>query len=268
MRRAIFPLVKMTAVTLLLLLATAADFTQVWNQNEDDTQRRRRGWCAGVRDRDTTEQEPLPTLVAATQTPTASATAHTPAKTSRPSKAAKTADTTERPTAIPDTVIADEPTAPATGTSPDRLPTVTCTLGGEEVTCNMKLLVTNNITWLDPPEVDDTGRFTLEAQVRKGHTLVPTSLAAGTRTNVVLTDGGKNLIGNVLPAADKPGVRWKAKPGQWIADAYRYQDRVLTVAADIGPEAATTPGLRVCIWRGGMTREETYPLGCTSVRQP
>ena len=49
---------------------------------------------------------------------------------------------------------------------------------------------------------------------------------------------------------------------------YDYVGKTLTVVAQIDPAAATHPDLRMCLWSGGKTREDTYILGCIEVEQP
>ena len=61
---------------------------------------------------------------------------------------------------------------------------------------------------------------------------------------------------------------WPNDPGWWIAETYRYQDRVLTVRVKMGPEAANTTGMRLCLWTGGVDRKDRYVLGCVAVDLP
>ena len=106
------------------------------------------------------------------------------------------------------------------------------------------------------------------ARVHDGHDLVVATPAPnGGRLNLIFSDG-PDLYGNILPVDNTPGYRWKERPGAWVADVYDYEDKLLTVVAQMDPSAATHEGLRLCLWRGGYSREETYILDCLRVEQP
>ena len=124
------------------------------------------------------------------------------------------------------------------------------------------------VDWVESPRVTADGKFTLIARVHVGHDLIIANPAPPVgRLNVNFSNDGV-LYGSILPADNTPGWKWKEKPTTWEADVYDYEDRVLTVVAQIPPAAATHPGFRMCLWRGGATREDTYILGCTEVTQP
>ena len=177
-------------------------------------------------------------------------------------------------TPVPTTVLTaaptptDSPTAtprPTPTTVGDRLPTIACT----PAPCNQKVTPhTMYVDWVRPPRVSAGGEFSLVARIHDGHSLeVATPAPNGGRLNLHFSVGS-TLYGSILPVDNTPGWSWKSKPGQWVADIYDYENRVLTVAAQINPAAATHPGLRMCLWSGGKTREETYILGCIEVEQP
>ena len=106
------------------------------------------------------------------------------------------------------------------------------------------------------------------ARVHDGHDLVvPNPGPDGGRLNLIFSDG-PDLYGHLLPVDNTPGYRWKEKPGAWIADVYDYEDKVLTVVAQMDLDAAVHEGLRICLWTGGYSREETYILDCQRVEQP
>lgn len=124
------------------------------------------------------------------------------------------------------------------------------------------------VDWVEPPRVTADGRFTLVARVHEGHDLIianPTPPAG--RLNINFSNNGV-LYGSILPVDDTPGWKWKEKETTWEADVYTYRDKVLTVVAQIPSAAATHPGFRMCLWRGGATVDDTYILGCMGVEQP
>ena len=122
--------------------------------------------------------------------------------------------------------------------------------------------------WVEPPQVTADGKFTLVARVHEGHDIVIANPAPPIGRGNIHFSSGSEVYGSIWPVDNTPGWRWKEKPGTWEADVYNYEDRVLTVVAQIDSAAATHPGFRMCLWRGGATREDTYILGCTKVIQP
>lgn len=167
-------------------------------------------------------------------------------------------------TATPTPTPAPEPTVVPTSTpQPTALPAVDCPDCHEEYAP-----IVGHVDWLEPPVVSASGRFSFKARVHDGHDLkIATPEPNGGRYNVNFSSGGE-LYGSVLPVDNTPGWKWGEKPHWWEADVYDYVGKTLTVVAQIDPAAASHPGLRMCLWSGGKTREDTYILGCIEVEQP
>ena len=188
--------------------------------------------------------------------------------TSHSSTPVQSVSTQRSPTLIPDTPVSETSTAipspqPTDILTPNGLPTVDC-----PEPCNRDYRpVISHVEWLEPPQVDSDGRFTLIARIKEDHDLVIANPKDGGRLNLHFTKD-QALYGSILPANNIVGYKWKTKPSSWEADVYDYVDNTLTVQAQIDPAAATFDGLEICLWRGGATREETYILGCTDVEQP
>lgn len=194
---------------------------------------------------------PIPTL---TTVPTATLV---PTNTPSPTP-------TNAPTPMPTSTPVPTATAtpkPATAT----LPTADC----NPSPCHTDTApVVAYVDWLEPPKVTASGRFTFKARVHDGHDIkIATPAPNGGRLNVHFSRGG-DIYGSVLPVDNTSGWKWSDKPTAWEADVYTYEGNVLAVVAQINPNAATHPGLRMCLWSGGATRGETYILGCIEVEQP
>ena len=145
------------------------------------------------------------------------------------------------------------------------LPTVECT----PKPCNTAPAPTfAHVDWIEPPQVTADGKFTLVARVHDGHDLIIATPAPDSGRLNLHFSRGSALFGSILPVDNTPGWKWREKPTSWEADVYTYENNVLAVVAQINPAAATHPDLRMCLWRGGATRDDTYILGCTEVEQP
>ena len=70
----------------------------------------------------------------------------------------------------------------------------------------------------------------------------------------------------VIPPAP-PGMNWDPTPGQWVADAYKYRGRTLTVAVGIDSSAAGQSDLTLCLWTGGRGPGNRV-LDCVPVERP
>ncbi len=160
----------------------------------------------------------------------------------------------------------DSPSANTSPTStPATLPTVPCP---EPCNRNEDIPpISGHVDWLEPPTVTSSGEFSFKARIHDGHDLIVGDPSPeGGRLNVHFSRGD-NVYGSVLPVDNTEGWRWKEKPTTWEADVYDYKNKVLTVVAQINPDAATHQGLRMCLWSGG-TREDTYILDCIEVERP
>ena len=135
--------------------------------------------------------------------------------------------------------------------------------------CNTRVAPgSSHVDWIELPRITANGEFSLVARVHEGHELVVATPAPnGGRLNLIFSDG-PDLYGHILPVDNTPGYRWREKPGQWIADVYDYEDKILTVVAQMDLAAVTHEGLRLCLWTGGYSRQETYILDCQHVEQP
>ena len=159
---------------------------------------------------------------------------------------------TPKPTATPTPRPTPKPT-------PQRLQEVDC----RGADCQMDYEPTfSRVDWIQKPQVSADGRFSLIAQVGAGYDLTIPGLNGGS-ANVVFSDGPA-LYGSVLPPSG-PGWNWNPAPNQWIASAYEYRDKTLTVVAQVAPAVATHPGLRLCLWTGGTMSEI---LDCVALDQP
>ena len=179
---------------------------------------------------------------------------------------------TPYPTSTPMPTSTPRPTATLIPTSTSiptatvaALPTVECS----PKPCDTDYApVVAHVNWVKPPQVTADGKFTLVARIHNGHDLIiATPAPNGGRLNLHFSRGS-TLFGSILPVDNTPGWKWSEKPTTWEADVYTYENKVLTVEAQINPAAATHPNLRMCLWRGGKTRDDTYILGCTEVEQP
>lgn len=185
-----------------------------------------------------------------------------------------TATPTPEPTATatpePTATLTPTPTAtplptPTPTTEPKRLAPVVC----DPIPCNEATAPPiSYVDWVERPRVTADGTFTLVARVHEGHDLIIANPAPPVgRLNVNFSNAGV-LYGSILPVDNTPDWKWREKETTWEADVYSYEGKVLTVVAQIPTAAATHPGFRMCLWRGGATREDTYILGCTEVIQP
>ncbi len=138
----------------------------------------------------------------------------------------------------------------------DRLPTVECP------NCSVPDQPADGyVDWIREPKVSEAGILTFRARIDERAGLV----VAGPRCgfpNATLTDDD-TFYGAIIPhsMADACG----SLPGDWITEHYTHVNNLLTVRLQIDPLAASHPGLKLCLWTGGMTEEL---LDCVPVQQP
>lgn len=149
---------------------------------------------------------------------------------------------------------------------PNRLQAIPC----DPLDCDLHMygrMRGHVVEWVQGPSVTSSGVLTLSARIGGRATLVVPSDDSHT-SNIVLivrtfASGHPNSVyGFIMPPGD-----WDPKPGQWVADEYRYADRTLTVRAQTDSAAATHLRLQLCLWNGGR-HEESVPLDCIPIRQP
>ena len=154
------------------------------------------------------------------------------------------------------------PTATPTSTTP--------TEGMEEVECSPPKCnygvepLLGAVNWLEKPSVSPNGTLAFKVQIGEDDNLILPGVGGGA-SNIVLSGSGGKLYGSVVPPSS-PGWNWTPEPGLWIADTHIYQNKVLTVRAQIDPKAATTGDLKLCLWAGGTSQNRI--LGCIPVEQP
>ena len=119
------------------------------------------------------------------------------------------------------------------------------------------------VDWQHGPSVSSSGVLTLLARIDDRINFIPMG-QGGNWNNISITDGQGKRVGNVAP----PGRDWVPRPGLWIASDFTYEARVLSVTAQIDPVAARHPGLEICIWSGGASREQNQLLDCVRLQQP
>ena len=120
------------------------------------------------------------------------------------------------------------------------------------------------VDWISPPKISEHGVIQLVAVLDDSLDMGEIGTTEGDKFSV--TDRDHNLYGTIVaPAA--PGLDWVPQPGLWIADQFDYVANTLRVRARIDSVAATHPGLRLCLWSGGIGAERSL-LGCELVQQP
>ena len=225
---------------------------------------------------------PQPT---ATPTPVPAPTATpTPVPTATPTPTlVPTSTPTPRPTLPPTATPQPTPTPTPTAT-PTPVPTATATPTPtstsdrmDEIDCSEPCVLDTvpfigHVDWVQKPQISVSGELSLIAQIHDGHNLILPDGASEWVSNINLSDDKANhdgidvYYGSVVPPS-QPEWNWVPIPGQWIADTYTYQERTLTVIAQIDPAAAIHPGLKVCLWSGGAV-SEAYISGCEYIEQP
>ena len=209
---------------------------------------------------------PIPTAtptMTPTPTPTSVPTA-TPAPTPTPTpQPTPTPTPTPQPTPTPVPTATPTPTlAPTPTPTSDRMDEIDC----PEPCARDTVPFISYVDWVQKPQISANGELSLIAQIHDGHDLILPEGGSIWVSNIGLSDDKADYYGSVLPPS-QPGWNWEPSPWQWIADTYTYQERTLTVIAQIDPAAAIHPGLRVCLWSGGAV-SEAYILGCADIEQP
>ena len=126
--------------------------------------------------------------------------------------------------------------------------------------------LTSGVEWLEQPTVSETGVLSLKVRVGEDDLLTFPNQPGGGPSNIALTNGRGTLYGAIIPPA-RPGTRWNAEPGFWVADDYGLDVRTLTVVAQIDARAANQRGLTLCLWTGGQGAANRV-LDCIPVERP
>ena len=123
----------------------------------------------------------------------------------------------------------------------------------------------HHVRWEWEPIVSEIGRLNIFARIDEQANFSGERIASCT-ANVSLSDDSGGFYGWVISRdrAKQCGVQ----PSDWVSDRYRYENNILSLGAQLDPAAATHPGLAVCLWTGGLTKNENRVLDCKRVRQP
>ena len=119
-----------------------------------------------------------------------------------------------------------------------------------------------NIKWISEPSVTPDGIFHLEAEIRERYRFHLELVDNG--ANITLYDDLGQIRTGILPPAG-PDAEWILEPGDFVAEVFRYDDRVLTVSAQISSAAASHWGLEACIWSAQSAGEQAL-VGCADLR--
>ena len=122
------------------------------------------------------------------------------------------------------------------------------------------------VEWLSEPYVSEDGMLSFSALVDEKANFVSASHHRCSLNNISLTDSSNALYGSIIPRSVE--VQCGTRNGDWVADQYFYVGNQLTVRAQIATEAATHPALGLCLWTGGITKQQDRLLDCVPVRQP
>ena len=121
------------------------------------------------------------------------------------------------------------------------------------------------VNWEWEPTVSKTGWLNVGVLIDQQANFFGEELASCT-ANVSLSDDSGAFYGWIISPnrAKQCGVQ----PGDWVSNSYDDESNSLSLGVQLGAAAATHPGLEVCLWTGGATKNETRPLDCKRVRQP
>ena len=217
-------------------------------------------------------------VTAATPTPT-----DTPRPTYTPKpKPTSSAKPTSRPTPTPRTIYVRRPTPAPTPqptviyytVQPPRVTIVSATPTPEsrrlkEVDCWPNCYTDQEpllspINWISSPKISEDGVIELVAVLDDDVDMGPLGTEDG--GDFTVTDDANILYGTIVGPTEQ-GWEWIPRPGLWVAERFDYVANTLRVRVQIDSTAATHPGLRLCLWSGGVGGEKSL-LDCVRVRQP
>jgi len=110
--------------------------------------------------------------------------------------------------------------------------------------------------------VTHDGIFHLEAEIRERyrfHLELVDDIA-----NITLYDELDQIRTVILPPAGTD-EEWILEPGEFVAEVFSYDARVLTVSAQISSATASHRGLEACIWSAQPAGEQAL-VGCADLQ--
>ena len=123
----------------------------------------------------------------------------------------------------------------------------------------------HHVHWEWEPVVSDTGRLAIRALIDEQANFSGEGIASCT-ANVSLSDDSGAFYGWVI--SRNKALQCGKRPADWVSNLYHYENNILSLEAQLDTAAATHPGLAVCLWTGGFTKNESRVLDCKQVRQP
>ena len=120
------------------------------------------------------------------------------------------------------------------------------------------------VEWVRVPKVSQSGVLSFRARIDETAGFVPAGPNCGFG-NLTLTDDGA-FYGAIIP--NSMAIACGTVPGDWTSQEYHYQGALLTVRVEMDPVAAMHQGLKLCLWAGGMTEEQSRLLDCIPVMRP
>ena len=121
------------------------------------------------------------------------------------------------------------------------------------------------VQWEGDPTVSKTGWLLLSALIDERADFFGENLASCT-SNVSLSDSSEAFYGWVI--SRNRAKQCGNQPADWVSSSYAFENNRLSLGVQLDAAAATHPGLEVCLWTGGATKNETRLIDCRPVRQP
>ena len=176
------------------------------------------------------------------------------------------------PTTAPPTYTRrPDPTSSGMATGPDQsmqldtptptiepLPTVPCGPDCREETEP----IIPNIRWIAKPSVTSDGIFYLAAEILERYSF---HLEVVDDTASVTIYDDLDRIRTVIWPPAGPDEYWTLEPGEYVAEVFTYDHRILTVSAKISGATASHRGLEACVWSAQSAGERAL-VGCADLR--
>ena len=121
------------------------------------------------------------------------------------------------------------------------------------------------VDWIQKPSVSTNSILSFQARIDERANFIISGYFCGF-SNITLTDQSGVLYGTIDPLI----VAYECipLPSSWYAEQYHFDDNMLTVMAQVDPAAATHPGLELCLWTGGVTKEQNRLMDCIRIQHP